>query len=1445
MGRSSSRRRRSSGSLRKHIEAVSNDDNISSPSKIDVRKREEEVRPPPSPDVDDGKNDDDHNEPIQKQDDKRTTSSSPPTISSSTSSSDEGNDDSDSDMEEPHLGTNDNEDTVMEEKDEIEAKDLEEGEEESTNKVDTDEMTAGQPSVTVPPGRRGESRLFSPYRTLGIVAGGPFHLLPNQNSSNAMVCAAIGERFHLMQCDRLHPVMVSHAVPGTTTTTSATLNETDNSRGIRSNPQRILHLVTDNSLSISVVVHGSSSSSSSVLSSKRGSTHNVTLFQRTRPTSTLTMDRLLGNSTSSSSQPSSRTREWSIVDLVSLGRIKMTMTGEKQDKKENAALIAVVLSKGRTFDDTADGVPVVGSDNDDDDDSGSSEDESDSDNGSSSSDEDDANTRKEKQNAEEYRGQVIILVASRTSLSVHKRIPLTEKNKNGKKLSSSLASFCPKVGIHPPTYVNKIILGGSDAETSRDAMILINVKTGNVLHEFTCFDDDYDPSVKSEITCLESSPAIDTIAVGNSKGTVHLINVRYDRVLFSLRHKPKSGSSNIKHVRITSMSFRTDGSALKYGIAPLAVGRSDGTITVWDLSPPKNENVSSDDEGDESVVGDRGALGRTVLCEMERVHYPGGVHKLQYMPQEPLLISTGTHSNALLMHIFDSPDHSGRILRQRRGHTAPPRCIRYLHPGAGAGGGALVNMADGTDAAACQILSGGGADRTLRKFSTVRSVLDKEFSQGKGLEKRAKELGMSSKTKLLLPPITAMSTCEMRSRDWGDLVTIHEDHAFAYVWSSKNGAQSGPVLRQNWWNVSAMKKQPPKTAHATSVTLSTCGNFALVGTLGGIIYKYNIQSGIPRGTYPINENDKKDRKAMKEAGDIRRTFQALEKNMKLSNRASNLEKEDLDRVERAKRDDARNAKLRLASHVGHAVTGIAVDSVNRTVISVGADAKLILWSFSTQAPHKRSPYTLPGPATKLCHVKDSDLAAIALEDYSAVLFDCTALNIVRRFGFGMKMTRHTAPISDLGFSPDGRTLYTSSLDGTIRVWDVPTNTCVDWLGFSSPPTSLTLSPTGEYLATTHTGRLGISLWSDRSFYQTVHVDGSMSLSVPASMDDPAPVAEDDKDDVDEQDTLAKAYDAIAREETGIQEEHERSGGPAKAKENGLITLSGFHPAHWKNLFQLELVKQRNKPKELPKKPPTAPFFLQWRPGVNTMGEIAANPEEAEQNKKHLENDEEWDGVWSDDDEDGDSGDNHIVQGLPPLDDQAGATKRSGDEDLEGGRGSVAIKRRKVTHYRSQLASLLEECSTSKDSQKYQPVTDYIGTLGPSAIDVSLSSLCNGMHDLEEGLPLLIYASQWLLEACESRERFDAVNAYLHRFLYLHSNILAGIDGLSSPDEGRAKMEDPLSVEGKEEQALRTKHQKELLDCVSQLKQAQKKASETLQDEMQNTLCLLRHFSRMV
>lgn len=49
----------------------------------------------------------------------------------------------------------------------------------------------------------------------------------------------------------------------------------------------------------------------------------------------------------------------------------------------------------------------------------------------------------------------------------------------------------------------------------------------------------------------------------------------------------------------------------------------------------------------------------------------------------------------------------------------------------------------------------------------------------------------------------------------------------------------------------------------------------------------------------------------------------------------------------------------------------------------------------------------------------------------------------------------------------------------------------------------------------------------------------------------------------------------------------------------LITLTLLPRSRWQTLLNLEVIQQRNKPKEPPKLPEKAPFFLPTLPGVET------------------------------------------------------------------------------------------------------------------------------------------------------------------------------------------------------------------------------------------------------
>jgi U3 small nucleolar RNA-associated protein 21 len=97
------------------------------------------------------------------------------------------------------------------------------------------------------------------------------------------------------------------------------------------------------------------------------------------------------------------------------------------------------------------------------------------------------------------------------------------------------------------------------------------------------------------------------------------------------------------------------------------------------------------------------------------------------------------------------------------------------------------------------------------------------------------------------------------------------------------------------------------------------------------------------------------------------------------------------------------------------------------------------------------------------------LATVA-DDLVIRLFDAIALRMVRKF------ESHTDRITDLCFSEDGKWLLSSSMDGTLRIWDVILARQIDAVHVEVSVTALSLSPNMDVLATTHVDQNGDYLW---------------------------------------------------------------------------------------------------------------------------------------------------------------------------------------------------------------------------------------------------------------------------------------------------------------------------------------------------------------------------------
>ena len=91
-------------------------------------------------------------------------------------------------------------------------------------------------------------------------------------------------------------------------------------------------------------------------------------------------------------------------------------------------------------------------------------------------------------------------------------------------------------------------------------------------------------------------------------------------------------------------------------------------------------------------------------------------------------------------------------------------------------------------------------------------------------------------------------------------------------------------------------------------------------------------------------------------------------------------------------------------------------------------------------------------------------------------------------------------------SPDSRWLIAASLDSIIRTFDIPTGRLIDAFRTPSVATSLSFSPTNDFLATSHVDSVGVFLWANRAQYaevsfQTVSETDITDIGLPTMQED--------------------------------------------------------------------------------------------------------------------------------------------------------------------------------------------------------------------------------------------------------------------------------------------------------------------------------------------------------
>lgn len=532
---------------------------------------------------------------------------------------------------------------------------------------------------------------------------------------------------------------------------------------------------------------------------------------------------------------------------------------------------------------------------------------------------------------------------------------------------------------------------------------------------------------------------------------------------------------------VTALSFRTDGQP------HLASGGSSGVISIWNLEKRRLQSVI------------REAHDSTIVS-------------LHFFANEPVLMSSSA-DNSIKMWIFDTSDGDPRLLRFRSGHSAPPLCIRFYGNGR-------------------HILSA-GQDRAFRLFSVIQDQQSRELSQ-RHVSKRAKKLKVKEE-EIKLKPVISFDFAEIRERDWCNVVTCHMDTSQAYVWRLQNFVLGEHIL----------KPCPDNPTPVKACAISACGNFAVLGTEGGWIERFNLQSGMSRGSYVD----------ISEAGNC--------------------------------------------AHDGE-VVGIACDSTNSLMISAGYHGDIKVWDFKGRELKSRLDvgYSL----VKFAYHRMNGLLATVADDMVLRLFDVVALRMVRKF------EGHTDRVTDLCFSEDGKWLLSSSMDGSIRVWDVILGREINAIHVDVSVTALSLSPNMDILATSHVDQNGVYLWVNRAVFSgtsNLELSGSGKEVVNVQMSTVSLKEISEHEDMDSdqsqiKDTVFASYSCHQIPD--------------------LVTLSMLPKSQWQNLVNLDIIKVRNKPIEPPKKPEKAPFFLPSIPSLS--GEILFKPSEVAVDDNDIKSDEQ-------------------------------------------------------------------------------------------------------------------------------------------------------------------------------------------------------------------------------
>lgn len=196
----------------------------------------------------------------------------------------------------------------------------------------------------------------------------------------------------------------------------------------------------------------------------------------------------------------------------------------------------------------------------------------------------------------------------------------------------------------------------------------------------------------------------------------------------------------------------------------------------------------------------------------------------------------------------------------------------------------------------------------------------------------------------------------------------------------------------------------------------------------------------------------------------------------------------------------------------------------------------------------------------------------------------------------------------------------------------------------------------------------------------------------------------------------------------------------------MVTLSVVPKSKWQTLLHLDVIKERNKPKDPPKAPEKAPFFLPSLPDGDTTGDADSK-----------------------------------------FSSEITAAERSRIAKIQHSQDSTVRGSPFTTHLQA-----------GRLSGDFEPLIEHMKGLSPTKIDLEIRSLSPQVKNGQSELSDFVFA---LASRLRSRKDFEMVNVWMAVFLRIHADIIGSYNDVDECNVLREALADWSRLQEQERERL--------------------------------------------